>query len=176
MTESFSELLDRVIPEYLDAAAESFYARLDAWEVDIFDKETNDVVGGLLARQLSLATAVASSPLAWTPYVLPIILRCMADVYITFCWILADKQKRSRLFIEYGLGQEKLAIEKYKELIEAEEHPDPLALESIAARERMLDAERLSFLIPVNLGSWSEMDLRKMAIEVGEQRVARSST
>ena len=79
----------------------------------IFLKEVNEVVGGLLSRQLSLATTLAKSLQVPNMHVLPIVLRCMADVYITFCWIVKDVKPRSRQFIEYGLGQEKLAIEKY---------------------------------------------------------------
>ncbi|UUO08690.1 DUF5677 domain-containing protein [Blastopirellula sp. J2-11] len=170
MSDSFHDFLLDAIGEYIQCARESFQERMDDWDVDIFEKEVNEVVGGLLARQLSLATTIAQCPLAWNMHLLPVALRCMADVYITFCWIVKDVKPRSRQFIEYGLGQEKIAIEKYRECLAAESDPDPHAVEMIEAREKLLDAERYRFLIPVNLGSWSETSIRDMAIEVGEKQ------
>lgn len=170
MNESFHEFLSDAIGEYIQYARASFQKRMDDWDVDIFEKEVNEVVGGLLARQLSLATTIAQCPPAWNMHLLPVTLRCMADVYITFCWIVKDVKPRSRQFIEYGLGQEKLAIEKYRECLAAESDPDPHAVEMIEAREQLLDAERYRFLIPVNLGSWSDISIREMAIEVGEKQ------
>jgi hypothetical protein len=170
MSDTFHQFLKKTINDYIEAAEASFNERVESWKIDIFEKESNEVVGGLLARQLSLALSVARNPSVWTAHILPIVLRCMADVYITFCWITKDIKPRARKFIEYGLGQEKLAIEKYREALAEETDQDPNAVASIEAREKMLDSERYRFLIPVNLGAWSEMDTRKMAIEVGEKQ------
>ena len=124
-----------------------------------------------MARQVSLATNFAANPGIWNNHVAPILLRCMADVYITFCWIIKDAQVRCRQFIEYGLGREKLAIEKYKEQVLKEEGKvNPDIRKFIETREKMLELERHSFLIPVNLGSWSEMNMRTMAQEVAEEK------
>jgi hypothetical protein len=171
MNDSFFPFLNKLVDEYLDLAHTSFQQRIDTWNtrIDIFDKEVNEVLGGLLARQVSLATNVAISPRSWNMHILPVLLRCMADVYITFCWIVIDKQSRARQFIEYGLGQEKLAIEKYRESLSKEPTPDPEAVEFIEFRSQMLEAERASFMIPINLGAWSELNLRDMAIEAGEK-------
>jgi len=170
MTDKFPDFLTQTIDAYVGAARAAFQRRIDDWSIDIFEKETNEAVGGLLARQLSLATNIARNPFIWNAHVLPILLRCMADVYITFCWILADPGKRSRQFIEYGLGQEKLAIEKYRESLSLESDPDADAIRFLEVREKLLDAELASFLIPVNLGAWSEMSIRDMAIEVREKQ------
>ena len=170
MNKKLNEFLRETIDEYSGLCQESFYERMDSWRIDIYEKETNEVVGGLLARQLSIARNISDNPLMWNYHILPILLRCMADLYITFCWILKDKQVRSRMFIEYGLGQEKLAIEKYRESLNEESEPDPDAISFIEMREKMLNVERHSFLIPVNLGAWSELNTRKMAIEVGEKQ------
>jgi hypothetical protein len=40
----------------------------------------------------------------------PIILRAMVDLYITLSWIFKDPLERSKKYIAYGLGQEKLEI------------------------------------------------------------------
>jgi len=169
MIEPFRDFVTKLIDEYLQLVRSEFQSRINAWETDVFEKETNEVVGGLMARQLTLATEIAKSPQSWKASVLPILLRCMADVYITFCWILADPKSRSRQFIEYGLGQEKLLIEKSREALAQGSDPDPDGVEMINLRAARLEAERFSFLIPVNLGSWNEKNAREMAIEVGEK-------
>lgn len=168
MADKFYPYLIETVDQYIKLARREFAERISAWRFDIFEKETTEVIGGLLARQLSMATNTAKSPATWNVHILPILLRCMADLYITFCWILNDANKRSKLFVEYGLGQEKLALEKYREHITKEKQPDPDAKSFLDARERNLDAERMRFFIPVNLGSWSELKVRDMAIEVGE--------
>jgi hypothetical protein len=169
MNEPTHELFLQAIDQYIDDVRRAFQNRIGEWHVDICDKEVNEVVGGLLARQLSLATSIAKSPPMWNMHVLPVVLRCMADVYITFCWIVKDIKPRSRQFVEYGLGQEKLAIEKYRENLPKESARDPKIVAFLELREKQLDAERYRFLIPVNIGSWNETSIRDMAIEVGEK-------
>src|SRR5262249_45346466 len=129
MDKRFHRFLSNTLSEYIRLARREFDERMGAWDIDIFEKETNEVIGGLLARQLSLAINVAKSPSIWNAHILPIILRCMADVYITLCWISKDARARARQFVEYGLGQEKLAIEKFRESLSEETDPDPEALE-----------------------------------------------
>lgn len=170
MSDAFVSFLTQAIDEYVQCAREGFFARMNEWNRDIFDNEVNEVVGGLLARQMSLARTLAQSPQVWNPHILPVVLRCMADVYITFCWIVKDVNARSRQFVEYGLGQEKLVLEKYREYLAKESEPDPDVLAMVDDRERTLDAERYRFLIPVNVGSWSERNTRDMAKEVEEEQ------
>jgi hypothetical protein len=172
MTDPFIPFLNEVIDDYLDLARNSFQQRIDAWnvDIDIFDKEVNEVLGGLLARQLSLATNIARNPHSWNAHLLPALLRCMAEVYINFCWIVLDKPIRCRQFIEYGLGQEKLAIEHYRESLLQEAEPDPNAEQFLSTREMLLENEKASFMVPVNLGAWSEKSVRAIAIEAGEKQ------
>lgn len=168
MTKSFHHYFTDAIQQYIDSARNDFSLRMKLWDKQAFDSEHNEVVGGLLARQLSLSTNIAKSPPIWNMHLLPTLLRCMADVYINFCWITQEPVSRSRQFIEYGLGQEKLAIEKYKESV-GEGITDSKIAEFVKQREMLLDMECHRFLIPVNLGSWSEKSIRDMAIEVKEK-------
>jgi len=166
-----NDFLSKVLNDYIEKVNSSLDQRISAWDCSIADREVRDSIGGLMARQVTLATNFAANPGIWNPHVAPIFLRCMADVYITFCWIIKDTQARCRQFIEYGLGQEKLAIEKYKEQVLKEDGDIGTEVrEFIEIREKMLEVERHSFLVPVNLGSWSEMSTRTMAQEVGEER------
>ena len=70
------------------------------------DKHVHEAIGGLLARQATLAIELARSPMMWIGNVAPLILRCMTDAYITLAWILDDRGDRAKKYTEYGLGQE----------------------------------------------------------------------
>jgi hypothetical protein len=164
-----NDLLAAILNDYIDGVNSALHERIFAWDCSIADREVRDSIGGLMARQTSLATNFAANPGVWNAHVAPIFLRCMADVYITFCWIITDPQVRCRQFIEYGLGQEKLAIEKYKEQVLKDGNVEPGIREFVETREKMLDMEKHRFLVPVNLGSWSEMSTRAMAQEIGEE-------
>jgi hypothetical protein len=88
----------------------------------------------------------------------------MADVYINIAWIFEAPTERSKKFIEFGLGQEKLFIEHQKKNI-LENGSDPEKNDYIKALEGWVDSQCLMFLVEVNIGSWSEMTTRQMAQE-----------
>lgn len=139
------------------------------WEkfpVDIFESEFAEVIGALLARQCNLAVKVARNPDLWDYHAGPLFLRSMTDVYITVAWILNDPLVRARQFIQYGLGQEKLHVERLKAAIDEEEPDEADELrEGIKAREAWIDGQHYSFLQHVDVGSWSGISTRKMAEE-----------
>ncbi|SRR6266478_1720568 len=151
--------------------AEDLRAELDErwkrWPLDLEKQEVHEAVGALLARQVTLAREIAQAPQTWNWHIAPILLRAMADVYVTLAWILVDPTERSRKFIRYGLGQLKLQLEHRKAALEAEGTPDPEALRAIEVQEQWIDAQRFGFLTEVNLGSWSETTTRKMAEDGG---------
>jgi hypothetical protein len=134
--------------------------------VDIFESEVSEVIGALLAHQCNLAVKVARNPDLWDYHASPLFLRSMTDVYITTAWILKDPLVRAREFIQYGLGQEKLQIERLKAAIEKEKPDDTeLLQQGIEARQAWIDCQHYSFLQHVDLGSWSGISTRKMAAE-----------
>jgi hypothetical protein len=139
------------------------------WEkfpVDIFESEFAEVIGALLARQCNLAVKVARNPDLWDYHAGPLFLRSMTDVYITVAWILKAPLVRARQFIQYGLGQEKLHVERLKAAIDEEEPDEADELrEGIKAREAWIDGQHYSFLQHVDVGSWSGISTRKMAEE-----------
>ncbi len=139
------------------------------WEkfpVDIFESEFAEVIGALLARQCNLAVKVARNPALWDYHAGPLFLRSMTDVYITVAWILKDPLVRARQFIQYGLGQEKLHVERLKTAIDDEEPDEADELrQGIKAREAWIDWQHYSFLQHVDVGSWSGISTRKMAEE-----------
>ena len=83
-------------------------ARWDAWDRDLTKPQLHEAIGGLMARQVSLATQLAQAPSIWNGHVAPLILRAMTDAYITLAWIFQEPEKRTDGYVKYGLGQRKL--------------------------------------------------------------------
>jgi hypothetical protein len=147
-------------------AREQFEDCLAKWPLDLGERESHEVAGALLARQVTLAMQLASCPEIWNGHIAPILLRAMADVYITLAWVLKDPVDRSRKFIHYGLGQEKLQLEHRRAELDARE-PLEGEQEYLESIESWINSQRWTFLTEVNLGSWSGVSTRAMAEEAG---------
>lgn len=155
-----------IVDNYVRMVRMELSERWEKWPLDLVNREMYEVIGALLARQVTLATQLANALTIWNGHLAPIILRTMADIYIILAWIFGDPLERSRKFILYGLGQEKLEIEHMKvQLKAAGEDVDDHSL--IKLREEWLNSQRFTFLTEVNIGSWSGIDTRKMAEEAG---------
>jgi hypothetical protein len=165
MTSNWKKV-EQIVLEYVEAIRAQLAAEWRAWRLDLTKPEMHEVVAALLARQVTLATQLASSPGMWNEHVAPVILRAMADVHITLAWILKDPLERSRKFILYGLGQQKLLLEHRKAQLATDGRDvgnDPI----VQATEAWINAQRFEFLTEVNVGSWSEITVREMAEEAG---------
>jgi len=149
-----------MIKKYIEMIHEELSVRWQQWDKDLSKSEMYEVIGALLARQVTLATQLAQAPAIWNGHIAPIILRSMVDNYITLAWILKDPEERSQKFISYGLGQEKLQIEHRKARLKGKDNKeDPL----IQIKEDWLNTQHYSFLTEVNIGSWSGLATRQMA-------------
>jgi hypothetical protein len=131
-------------------------------DIDLTKKEIYEVLTGLIARQITLATHFMKCPNLWTGDLGPIILRSMIDNYINFAWIIKEPLERSRKYILYGLGQEKLIIEHRKNEI-ISEGSDPKDDILVKYSEAWMNSQRFSFFTEVNIGSWSGISVREMA-------------
>ncbi len=152
------------IKEYKKIVRKEFSERMKLSSVNVEEDEKRAVVGGLLARQVSLATEFCKCSSIWTLHIAPIIQRCMIDVHITLAWILEDPEKRCKEYIEYGLGQVKLMIEHRKLQLKSdgvEADDDPV----LNAYEDWLNNQKHEAFVEVNLGRWSNKSVRKMAEE-----------
>jgi hypothetical protein len=163
-TEGFWERTSEIMHEYARAAESELTERWKNWKLDLTYREMYEVIGALLARQVTLATSLALSPENWNQHVAPLILRSMADNYITLAWIFCEPIERSRKFLYYGLGQEKLQIEHLKKQL-AENNISEDDYPEVKYREDWIDRQKYRFLTEVNLGSWSGIDTRRMAEE-----------
>jgi len=165
MTEDSSpDEIQRLVESFTGRAREELEDRLKKWPTDLANRDVHEVIGALLARQVTLAVQLAECPPIWNGHVAPLNLRAMADVYITLAWLLKEPSDRCKKFIHYGLGQEKLHLEHRRAEMEGRE-PREGEREYCQAIEAWINAQRATFLTDVNLGSWSGMSTRAMAEE-----------
>ena len=157
------------IAGYRNAIRVDLRARLANWPLDLNAVDAFEVVTALLCRQSTLVIEMAYSPGIWTPHIAPIILRAIADVFISFAWILQDPSARAKRFIEDGQGAIKLQIAHQKRAMEASADPDEIAelAKMIEIWSDWLAAQRMEAFVEVNLGSWSGLSTRKMAEDAG---------
>jgi len=163
---SARDAVEDAIDAFVERARFELDHRRQAWRVDLEKKEVHEVIGALLARQVTLATRLAQAPNLWDGHTAPLFLRAMADVYIILAWIIADPVDRARKFIHYGLGQQKLQLEHRRAEFAGREprREEKLAIE---AMEEWMNSQRLIYLTEVNLGSWSGLTTRDMADQAG---------
>ena len=173
MSNDWAKLQD-IIPTYVEKVRAELSDRWRVWSVNLAQAELHEVIGSLLARQVTLATQLASAPSIWNAHMAPIVLRSMTDVHITLAWILGDPWDRAKKFILYGLGQEKLVLEHRKAQAK-EDGRDPGQDPIVTAGEVWLSSQRFAFLTGVNVGSWSGLQVRDMAQEAGCLDLYRSA-
>lgn len=161
-SKEFELIFSDIIKQYSDDLKNELKELWNEFNIDLSIKEQFEVIGGIIARQITIATHFASNSNIWTGDIAPIILRCMADNYINLAWILESPNDRARKFILHGLGQEKLMIEHRKDQIK-NDGLDPNEDELIQFSEKWLNSQRYIFLTDVNLGSWSGLNTRQMA-------------
>ncbi|MYC60877.1 MAG: hypothetical protein F4X09_11900 [Gammaproteobacteria bacterium] len=171
--EETDEIMSDFVQGYKDIVERGFEDRWCRVRQEIYEKHISETIGALMSRQATLSIEMAIAPTTWNGHVAPLFLRCMVDAYITFAWILADPIERSRKYIEYGLGQEKLFIEFLEEALEEEPHTydSESTKEMIEARKRWLNGQLADWATEVNVGSWSGMSARDMAKEIGRESI-----
>lgn len=162
--ENFRKIND-MMDRYCVIIENGLKERWDKFDIKISNSEMYEVIGGLMARQATLSINLAISPQIWNGHVAPLLLRSMVDVYINFAWILLDPVHRSKKYILFGLGQEKLFIEYLKISQQNPESNDANIQDMIKAKVNWLNSQRADFLTEVNVGSWSGLNTRDMAKE-----------
>lgn len=169
----FNEAFWSVLHSFIEHISGQLWARWDSWPGNHGDRYFHEVVGGLLSRQVSLASELARNPNIWNSSTAPLLLRSMVEALITLAWILKDPQPRSEGFILYGLGQEKLLLEHQKALL-IEDGLDPSEDQEIREWEEWLNSQRYTELTEVNVGDWGGINLRARAEKAGQLDLHRN--
>jgi hypothetical protein len=152
-----------------NAVREDLRIRIASLPLNLGHVEQFEVVGALLSRQAALTIDLISSPTIWNPNSAPVLLRAMADVFISLSWIIGDPQVRSQKFVDDGLGAIKLQIAHVEQQLKTETDQEEIqSLQQVKGMWRQwLDSQRIDQFVEVNLGSWSGLNTRKMAEEAG---------
>ena len=79
----FNARYRQILIDYCRVAELELRERWDLWPFKAADNCVHEVVGGLLARQTTLATHLVGGPPMWTPHIAPLVLRSMFDLRIT---------------------------------------------------------------------------------------------
>ena len=156
-----------IVDDLVGGLRTELHARWEAWDIDLTKAHLYEVIGGLLARQVSLATQLAQAPSTWNGHVAPLTLRAMTDAYITLAWIFRDPEKRTDSYVKYGLGQRKLWLEHFKASLARRGENNPEKHPLVKAFTAQLNAERYEHITEVSVGTWSERSTRQMAEEAG---------
>ena len=158
----FIQKMALFMKDYQEVTKQGLNERWEKIPLELYNSEVYEVIGGLLARQVTLSIQLAKNPSIWNGHIAPLILRSMIDAHITLAWILTDNfEERAKEYILYGLGQEKKLIEHLKKEMENDEDIKEL----VKLKESWIEAQQYPFLTEVNLGSWSGTNTRQMAIE-----------
>jgi hypothetical protein len=137
---------------------------------DLYDPERDEILLGLLARCVRLYTLVATDPNLWARDTSAIMLRCLVDSSINFCYLgKLGTSEEFRKFREYGEGQEKLLM-----LHLQDNHPSASTPEGRSPFD--ISEELGGFypeLIEIELGHWNKKDARQLAASVGMEEYYR---
>lgn len=154
LAESFHDKLTQIIDTHVTNARGELSARWNAWSLDITQPQRYEVVGGLLARQVTLATQLARSPQSWNGHVAPLFLRSMTDAHISLGWILEEPENRCDKYVKFGLGQKKLFLEHWKAYLAETGEKDIDNHPMVKAMEAWLNAQRFHFVrVPARGGN-----------------------
>jgi len=163
-----------IVARVIDCAASEFHAHQDAWPYDFTDNEVREVMSGMLARQFSIMKHLCCSPACWNWDIAPLFLRPMVELILNMAWIAKEPKGRSRAYIAYGLGQEKLRVEHMKENLSGMDEEDQAEYADVITNiEKWIAEQRFPFLVEVNVGGWAESQF-KMAQESGEISLYRN--
>ena len=151
--------------EYIKIAIPAVKERISTWRSTSPDRDVYEVVGGLLARQVTLVLELASTPQIWNHHISPIILRSIVDGYIGLKWILIDAKPRSLLFIADSIRQVEIRLEEAREILQNKVLNNEESL-LLSAYENWIN-----YYNPrtVNVVDRRLPSIKEMAFEVGEE-------
>jgi hypothetical protein len=84
------ELGEGIIRNFIHNAEAELNGRWEAWTIDFKQIEFHEVVGALMARQVTLAKYLASNPSMWNWDLATLFFRPMTEVYLNLAWIFAN--------------------------------------------------------------------------------------
>ena len=154
---------------------EAFEAAAIAADPDLYDPDRFEVLTGLTARSLRISSSAIHSPAEWTLEHSSASIRALIETLITVTWLTAreDPVMYSR-FKDYGRGRLKLLKLHWEEFADSVDDVPAAVQGHIDDLDRMVNQDIDEEFQNIDLGgSFSGLDTRKMAIEVGLDREYR---
>lgn len=124
----------------------------------------HEVLLGFLSRQCYLAAMLTHAMSSWHIEFGATVTRSMIELHISASWIALDLEKRARMYINHGLGQQKLLVEKLKMKLK-NEGKSPETDEAYLNWKAWLESEMNSEFVEVDVANWSGKSIREMAEE-----------
>jgi len=162
--DSFNEIIRicksnaRILSEYLQMVSKNY-------KFDLYAPAKDEIILGLFSRITRLASSIYENPFLWSIDFSRIVLRCLSDTIITFCYLtLKNDDNLFASFIEYSEGKEKLLL-----LHLQDSHPDKVAPsgETPEFLADELGGGISPSFIDINLGDWKVDSPRNMAKACG---------
>lgn len=144
---------------------------VDIYVIDLFSPETDEILLGLFSRIIRLTSLILTNPLLWSYDLSRILLRCLSDTTITYCYLIEKNDSQLfQSFIDYGKGKEKLLLLHLQDT-----HPGTRTVtgESIDQLASNLGGSFSPALIDINLGDWKDVSARDMAKECNLMEIYR---
>ncbi|MFO8050213.1 MAG: DUF5677 domain-containing protein [Thermoplasmatota archaeon] len=154
----------KVMDEYFNEVIEQYV-------IDIYDPSKDEVILGLFSRIIRLYKIINLSPDLWAIDISRILLRCISDTLITYCYlIMKNENELYSNFIEYGKGKEKLLLLHLQDTHPSGDTPLGEKIETLAAS---LGGGMSPEFINVNIGDWIDKSIRTMAQETDLMEIYR---
>ena len=84
------EVINDIIGKFVQEIETEFAERWANWKLDFSHLELHEVIGALVARQVTLAKHLSQNPSLWNWDLAPLFLRPMTEVYLNLAWIFAN--------------------------------------------------------------------------------------
>lgn len=151
-----SEANVKILSKYLQAVSRNY-------KFDLYAPEKDEVTLGLFSRIVRLASSIHENPFLWSIDFSRIVLRCLSDTAITFCYLITKKDDNLfTSFIEYSKGKEKLLLLHLQDTHLGKIAPSGETTEVLV---NQLGGGLSPALIDINLGDWKDVSARDMAKE-----------
>lgn len=170
VTEEEFEALERAVAANARAGREYMGQLALRLRYDLYEPERGEILHGLFARCMRLYLLMSENPSLWARDIAGILLRCLVETAITFCYLAEKGSKEDfRRFREYGEGQKKLLMLHLQDA-----HPDSTSLEGRSSIDISEEIGGFSAeLLQIELGHWAKKDARKLAEAVGLEKYYR---
>jgi hypothetical protein len=131
----------------------------------LYSPEKDEVILGLFARIIRLSSSIFRRPILWSLDFSRILLRCLSDTSITFCYLIQkNNDELFNSFIEYGKGKEKLLLLHLQHSNKKETTPSGETQKILVDQ---LGGGLSPEFIDVNLADWKTVSAYEMAKECG---------